>query len=93
MHEEEEDMNALDSLYIGAGIRMRIWKENVKDFFQSEKGVSNVVATIIILLIVVLIIGVFWDQLSSCLNRMMKTIFGADSTPTDSKLKDGLPIN
>ncbi len=71
-------MNALDSLYIGAGIKMRMWKENVKEFFQSEKGVSNVVATIIILLIVVLIIAVFWDRLSTWLTGIMNNIFNED---------------
>ena len=69
-------MNTLDKLYLGAQIRAGIMKENFKKFMVEEHGVSNVVATIILLLIVVLIIGVFWDKLQDWLKRMMDTIFG-----------------
>ena len=82
-------MYALDRLYISAQTRAARLKENVKSFFTEEMGVSNVVATIIILLIVVLIIGVFWDQLSGWLNKMMSTIFSTDIN--DGDLKKGLP--
>ena len=71
-------MNALDRLYIGAQTRALIARERIKEFFTGEDGVSNVVATIIILLIVVLIIGVFWNRLSEWLNGIMDSIFGSD---------------
>ena len=83
-------MYALDRLYIGAQIRAARWKENVKEFLAGQDGVSNVVATIIILLIVVLIIGVFWKQLSKWLNQMMKTIFDFDPEAEKSTLENGL---
>lgn len=77
-------MNALDRLYIGAQTRAWIAKERIKEFFTAEDGVSNVVATIIILLIVVLIIGVFWNRLSEWLNGIMDRIFGSDTPSTKS---------
>ncbi|MCD7739078.1 MAG: hypothetical protein LUH58_08595 [Lachnospiraceae bacterium] len=68
-------MDALDRLYIGLMCRAYAAKQKVSDFMKSEMGVSNIVATIIILLIVVLIIGVFWSRLSGWLNDMMDNIF------------------
>lgn len=68
-------MITLDNMIIAGRCRMTKAKENFKEFWSSEKGVSNVVATIIILLIVVLIIGVFWDKLKVWLDGMMAQIF------------------
>ena len=68
-------MSTLDNMIIAGRCRMAKAKENFKEFWSSEKGVSNVVATIIILLIVVLIIGVFWDKLKVWLDGMMAQIF------------------
>ena len=51
-------------------------KDKVKEFLQEQDGVSNVVATIIILLIVVLLIGAFWDRLKEWINAIMDQIFG-----------------
>lgn len=78
-------MNTIDYLVISAQNRMAKAKESFRNFMSSEKGVSNVVATIIILLIVVLIIGVFWDKLQTWLKGMMDTIFGSEFK--DDKLK------
>ena len=47
---------------------------------DSQDGVSNVVATIIILLIVVLLIGVFWDRLKTFVGDMMDKIFNTEFT-------------
>lgn len=77
-------MNTIDYLVIGAQNRMAKAKEGFRNFMSSERGVSNVVATIIILLIVVLLIGVFWDRLQEWLKGIMDTIFGY--TPTTDKL-------
>lgn len=68
-------MSTLDNMIIAGRCRMTKAKENFREFWSSEKGVSNVVATIIILLIVVLIIGVFWDKLKVWLDGMMAQIF------------------
>jgi len=69
-------MSVLDKAVISAKNHMFRAKENVKDFMKSEKGVSNVVATIVILLIVVLLIGIFWDRLKEWIDGIMNTIFG-----------------
>lgn len=57
-------------------IRANMAKDKVKEFLQEQDGVSNVVATIIILLIVVLLIGAFWDRLKEWINAIMDQIFG-----------------
>ena len=71
-------MNTLDKLYLGAQLRASIMKEKVKNFMSEQSGVSNVVSTIILLLIVVLIIGIFWDKLQEWLKGMMDTIFATE---------------
>ncbi len=70
-------MNMLDRLYIRAQLGLLRAKAGVKNFFASQDGVSNVVATIIILLIVVLLIGVFWKQLQTWVKGLMDQIFGS----------------
>ena len=69
-------MKMLDKICIGTMIRANMAKDKVKEFLQEQDGVSNVVATIIILLIVVLLIGAFWDRLKEWINAMMDQIFG-----------------
>ena len=69
-------MKMLDKICIGAMIRATIAKDKVKEFLQEQDGVSNVVATIIILLIVVLLIGAFWDRLKEWIGAIMDQIFG-----------------
>ena len=73
-------MNTSDYLVISAQNRMAKAKENFRNFMSSERGVSNVVATIIILLIVVLLIGVFWERLQKFLKGIMDTIFSSEFT-------------
>lgn len=70
-------MGKLNCLLVGAQVRAVKLKEDVKDFFASERGVSNIVAMIIILLIVVLLIGVFWDKLQEWLSGLMDQIFNS----------------
>ncbi|MCM1376779.1 MAG: hypothetical protein NC245_17020 [Muribaculum sp.] len=69
-------MSALDRLYIGAQIKMMSARDRVKNFLASQDGVSNVVATIVVLLIVVLLIGIFWNRLQEWIGGIMDTIFG-----------------
>lgn len=71
-------MRKLDCLLINAQNRAIKMKENVKEFFTSEKGISNVVATIILLLIVVILIGIFWDRLQTWLSGLMGQIFDTE---------------
>ena len=69
-------MSKLDCMYISAMTKMAKVKDDIREFMTSEKGVSNIVATIIILLIVVLLIGVFWEKLQEWLTGIMNDIFG-----------------
>lgn len=68
-------MNVLDNMAVGMKIHLWKCKENIKNFFAEEHGVSNVVATIILVLIVVLLIGIFWDGLKSWMTGIMAKIF------------------
>lgn len=69
-------MMLLDALYISAQTRIRMARDKVREFWSSQQGVSNVVATIIILLIVVLLIAAFWGQLKTWVQGIMDQIFG-----------------
>lgn len=75
-------MEWMDSLCLYGMIRAEKAKEELKngarEFFTSQDGVSNVVATIIILLIVVLLIGAFWSQLKTWVQGLMDQIFGSN---------------
>lgn len=70
-------MRKLDYFLIAAQNRALKVKEDIKNFYTGEEGVSNVVATIIILLIVVLLIGIFWGRLQTWLEGLMDQIFGS----------------
>lgn len=74
-------MDMLDNLCIYVMLWGMKTRDNIKDFFKSQDGVSNVVATIIILLIVVLLIGVFWSKLQEWLSEIMGQIFTPDTIP------------
>ena len=73
-------MEYLDNLYMQGLLLAAKGRDKAKDFLASQDGVSNVVATIIILLIVVLLIGVFWDRLQEWLSGIMDQIFGSSFT-------------
>ena len=69
-------MYLLDSLYIRVQSRMRMAGEKAKEFFTSQRGVSNVVATIIVLLIVVLLLDKTWVQ--DIMDQIFGTKFDSD---------------
>ena len=73
-------MTMLDRAYIWSSIRLSRVKDNVKDFFSRQDGVSNVVAVIIVLLITVLLIAAFWSQLKEWIQNIMNDIFGTTFT-------------
>ncbi len=70
-------MSLLDSVYISMRSRMMAARDRIRNFLDSQDGVANVVATIIILLIVVLLIGVFWNRLKEWAGDLMDRIFGS----------------
>ena len=59
--------NVLDRMYIGM------------DFSNDERGVSNFVATIIMILIVVLLCAMFFDNIKTYFNDLWARILGADN--------------
>ena len=65
-------MNLLTRAYISMKTRALKFKEDLK---SDELGVSAIVATILILLIVVLMAAVFWDTISKWFSDTMKKIF------------------
>lgn len=73
-------MNKVDSLYLAVMNRAARAKDSIKEFMTGEKGVSNVVATIVILLIVILLIGIFWGRLKTFIENIMDQIFGSEFT-------------
>ena len=57
----------LDSGYI----RSKIWFSNIKEEFKSdERGVSGIVATVILVLCAVLLAVFFWDKISGLVQKL-----------------------
>ncbi len=64
--------NLIRRAYISMNTGIMNFKENLK---KDESGVSAIVATILILLIVVLMAAVFYDTISKWFKEMMAKIF------------------
>jgi len=79
--EVKKMLDTLDRLYIGAQIRKRNFIENFKN---DESGVSNFVATVLLILMVVLIGGAVWGFLSGYFTDMFQRIKTNDKTYQDS---------
>lgn len=77
-------MSMLDNGYIWLQVRANKAKEDVKAFLAEQSGVSNVVATIIVLLITVLLIAAFWTQLKTWVQGLMGQIFGVTFKTPDN---------
>lgn len=73
-------MNIFDRGYI----RAKIWALNLKDeFINDESGVSNVVATVLMVLVAVLLVVLFWGKIKTFVTDMWdKTIL-----PESKKIK------
>ena len=73
----------LNNAYLAATIRMQKLVEEVKngakEFQEDELGVSAIVATIILILIVVLLAVIFWNSISEWLSQLWATITGKAS--------------
>ncbi len=68
--------NVLDRMYIGMMNRVN---QFIEDFSNDERGVSNFVATIIMILIVVLLCAMFFDNIKTYFNDLWARILGADN--------------
>lgn len=67
-------INALNSMYISAKLKFSNFLEELKN---GEAGVSNFVATVLLILIVVLLTAVFWEYISEWFEDIWERITGA----------------
>ena len=56
-------MNFINSMVLGAKVRMLKAKEALKNVMTEEKGVSNIVATVIIIIVAVALVALMWTFL------------------------------
>ena len=70
-------LKTLDRFYIGAKIRMANFADQFK---KDETGVSSIVATVLLILIVVLLAALFWDKISQWFNDTWENILGQSDT-------------
>lgn len=68
-------MKMLDKICINAMLRANVAKDKLESFLKEQDGVSNVVATLLILVIVVTLVTTFWGRLSEWANGLMDIIF------------------
>lgn len=68
-------MEMLDKICINAMLRANVAKDKLESFLEEQDGVSNVVATLLILVIVVTLVTTFWDRLQEWTNKLMDIIF------------------
>ena len=68
--------NVIDRMYIGMMNRVN---QFIEDFSNDERGVSYFVATIIMILIVVLLCAMFFDNIKTYFNDLWARILGADN--------------
>ena len=70
-------LKTLDRFYISAKIRMANFADQFK---KDETGVSSIVATVLLILIVVLLAALFWDKISQWFNDTWEKILGQSDT-------------
>ena len=68
-------MKMLDKICISAMLRANAVKDKMESFLEEQDGVSNVVATLLILVIVVTLVTTFWGRLQEWTNGLMDSIF------------------
>ena len=68
-------MKMLDKICMNAMLRANVAKDKLESFLEEQDGVSNVVATLLILVIVVTLVTTFWGRLQEWTNKLMDIIF------------------
>lgn len=68
-------MKMLDKICISAMLRANAVRDKMESFLEEQDGVSNVVATLLILVIVVTLVTTFWGRLQDWTNKLMDSIF------------------
>ena len=66
----------LDGLYWGVRTRVENFVNELK---KDETGVSAIVATVLLILIVVLLASLFWDKISTWFSETWERIIGSDT--------------
>ncbi len=56
-------MEFLNSMVLGAKVRMLKAKEALKNVMTEEKGVSNIVATVLIIIVAIALVALLWGLL------------------------------
>lgn len=56
-------MNFINSMVLGAKARMLKAKEEMKNVMAEEKGVSNIVATVLIIIVSIALVALIWSFL------------------------------
>lgn len=64
-------LRTLDRLCIGAKLKMYQFCNNLR---KDESGVAAIVATVLLILIVVLLVGIFWDKLKVWFDEIWERI-------------------
>lgn len=64
-------MNVLDKCYIRS--KNWIWKEK-NSFLSDERGVSGIVASIILVVVAVALAVIFWDQIKGVSNTLWQKV-------------------
>lgn len=70
-------MNLLNRLYVGTMLRINNF---VEEFKNDEKGVSSIVATVLLILIVVLLAAIFWESIQTWFSDTWAKIMGKANT-------------
>lgn len=64
-------LRTLDRLCIGAKLRMYQFCNNLR---KDESGVAAIVATVLLILVVVLLVGIFWGKLQEWFTEIWERI-------------------
>ena len=64
----------IDALDYGI-LRTKIWFSNLKDEFRSdERGVSGIVATVVLVLLAVALAVIFWDKIQTVVDNLFTSV-------------------
>lgn len=60
-------------------------RQKIKDFMKKEKGGSEIIAMVLIIAIVLVLAGIFWDKLKIFFDKLWGEVTGKDPTGTIKK--------
>lgn len=80
----------MDSMVIKMQITMNNAKIRFTDFCKKEKGGSEIIAMVLVIAIVLVLAGVFWDRISAFFGELMDGMLGKN--PLDEIDSSKVPI-